>query len=310
MWLIAIFMGSNHMLPANRDMDMALICKVGHKKIGLTHTRNGELVKTKEWVATDFPSSGNLLSHLANSYGESHLGIAVTGWRDADSVLMDREHWAFNEAKIKEKYGFDHVTVVTDVEALGRSQLPVKDATMILRVGTRLGAAFIRGDNDITPLDVGCLNSYALSEVFKKHGIEPVDPHRLRWDMFLCGGGLIDIYAQFLKLKERPVIPTVTKEVFARAKEGDEEARKALKLFWDVFGLLCAELSVCLCEVEQVLISGSVVTENAEAFWDSDFRIKVAERRNQLKRNPALRVSLIDQEDPEREGLRKAFGRV
>lgn len=299
---------------------MDLIADIGatSTRCGLVDDR-GEIVKHEAFANETFPSLSALLRRfLAEARATDRplrAAIAVAAPVLGDEISMLNRDWRFSQAALREELGVGRLSVVNDFAAIAWS-LPS------LRVGERLqigsgepvANAAMGAVGPGSGLGVGALVPAAADgwAVVSGEGghvtlaastrIEAriVDAVRAEFghcsaERLLSGPGLLRIYMELARIRERASTLTEPAEVTALALRGEPLAVETMSLFFGLLGSVAGDLALTVGAHGGIFIAGGIVPRVPHLLEQSPFRERFASKgryRTLLERIPTYLITV------------------
>jgi len=305
--------------------------------IGATNTRcgllsdRGEVVKRESFANADFASPAELLSGFLDRRRATdrpkRAGLAIAAPILDDEISMLNLHWKFRQSELQADLGLARLVVVNDFEAVGWS-LPLIDASRRLAVGRtvvgppaamgvlgpgsglgvgglvpgREGWAAISGEGGHVTITPGNETEAEIAgEMTRRYG-------HCSAETLLSGPGLVRIYLELARLRDRESEIGDPADVTALALRGEPLALEAMNVFFGLLGSVAGNLALTLGARGGIFVAGGIVPRVSELFARSSFRERFLAKGRYRGYLDAIPTYLITDPVPAFLGLRTLLG--
>lgn len=262
-----------------------LLADVGGTNARLAIARNGQidLATVTRFRGDDFPNFDLVVEKFLSEQGDPRITavcVAVAGPVSGGKASLTNRDWSFSEERLARLTDADQVRLINDLTALGYATPALRgDGLDLLRAApedrARNGQALVVGagtglnvcavkvlpNGTITCMEAeeGHTNLPAniMARLIDEVGADAPKAFFSTEETF-AGRGLSRLHA--LRTGTEPVRSEVIAE---RAQSGEPEADATYRLFAELLGLLCRELSLRFMPLEGMFLAGSVARSMA-----------------------------------------------
>jgi glucokinase len=312
---------------------MDLIADIGatSTRCGLVNDR-GEIVKREAFANETFSSPTSLLRRfLAEGRATDRplrAAIAIAAPVLGDRISMLNRDWHLSQSELSADLDVSRLIVVNDFAAVAWS-LPSIGAPQRLQIGSGMqvphapmgvvgpgsglgvgalvpaaadGWAVVTGEGGHVSLAAATrIEARIVDAVRAEH--EHCSAERL-----LSGPGLVRIYVELAKIRERASTLTDPAEVTALAARGEPLASETMSIFFALLGSVAGDLALTIGAHGGIFVAGGIVPRIPDMLRQSPFRERFVSKgryRGYLERIPTC---LITAEVPAFIGLTRLLG--
>ncbi len=281
------------------------LCVVGdlggtRVRLALVSPETGDLERVSILPRIRYEGVLDAVSSWLADEGIGHVDeicLAVAGPVEGDHVRLPNTEWSFSCRELQQALG-THLTVINDftaqafaierlsedeLEWLGTPRPTKRGVEVVIGPGTGLGAAVRTTSGEIIPSEAGHIGLAPANE-------EEIRVLRLLMDVFsrvsiervVSGPGLENLFWAVSVMhgktaSPRPPVATAP-EIHDLALEGDAEALRAIRLFFDLLASFAGDMALANWATGGVFISGGVI-EKLEEFFDREhFRARFEDK--------------------------------
>jgi len=257
--------------------------------------RSFRLLYEERYSSQDYASFDELLTAFLRDTGQTgidHACFAIAGpvSTDGSSANVTNLPWQLQRDRLVKTYNINHVTLINDFHAVaagidtlsgdelqilqqGQPQTP--GTQLVIGAGTGLGVA----------LRIWTGSAYQVLATEAGHaGFAPANEQQQRLLSFLAsrytivsreqvlsGQGLVNIY-QFICEEDTTTARDIdAAQISHLADQGDDHCRRALALFFDIYGSECGNLALATLPFAGIYIAGGIAAKNLGALVQSGF---------------------------------------
>ncbi len=231
----------------------------------------------------------NFFQALEHFLKESYLKnintavIAVAGPVINGKSLITNLNWKINKFAIQNKFGFERVFLLNDLEALAWSYFILnsedfwwlkkeknkKYPALFIAPGTGLGISFVTKANDnpvIFPTEAGhVLFSPLKNEEFEFITFLKKKKRTPSWENALSGKGLMFWYEFFTNKKLKP------EEITSLALQKERQAQRAVRKIMELLGRKCALMALSVLPKGGIYLAGGLINGLTEFFLKKSY---------------------------------------
>ena len=303
--------------------DVFLAADVGgtHARIGLVRAGVSDrpavdVLAHRKYACADFPGLAAILADFRASQrtGLEHVVIACAGVVLEQRVVNANLPWPVEVPALKRELGLRHIVCINDFQAAAHAEqcmdpavtrlltpaatAPAPGPVLVLGPGTGLGAA-VRiphaGGWLVLPTEVG--HTAFAPGTPREMDVLRVQQRRSRHvatEQLVSGPGLVNLYRSLCVLDGETPSFEQPAAISQAAREGDELAREAVRMFCALLGSVIGDL--CLFSgATSVFVAGGILPQLHDFVPASDFHARMTDKgtlmRPMLERIP---VRLIE----------------
>ncbi len=300
----------------------ALVADIGgtNIRLGLADLSDLSIADVITYQCEDFDNIEFAIEKYLAETGHtvSHVCIDVATAVTGDFVSLTNNHWEFSQQALKQKFGWQYLSVINDFTAIamsvpnipdekkvqiGGSQAQVNKPIAIYGAGTGLGVAHLvhtgekwlpidgeGGHVDFAPIDQDEI--VVLQQLQKKYA-------RVSAEQILSGLGLVQIYQslcaeQGVEAKDYEPADVTTNAL----NNGDDLAVRSLQIFCRVLGSFGGNLALNVKALGGVYIAGGIVPRFIDYVKQSDFRARFDAKGRFGKLIEQIPVYVVTEEQP------------
>lgn len=300
----------------------ALVADIGgtNIRLGVADLSDLSISNIITYQCEDFANVDLAIERYFEQTGESvtHACIDVATAVTGDEVSLTNNHWCFSQNALKEKFGWEFLSVINDFTAIamsvpsisddkkvqiGGAEAQVNKPIAIYGAGTGLGVAHLvhtgekwlpidgeGGHVDFAPIDQDEIN--VLQQLQKKYV-------RVSAEQILSGLGLVQIYQSLCAvdgIEAKDLKPAdITEQALANE---DDYAVRSLQLFCRVLGSFGGNLALNVKALGGVYIAGGIVPRFIEYVKQSEFRARFDAKGRFGKLIETIPVYVVTEEQP------------
>jgi len=258
-----------------------------------------ELSNTAKLAVSGFDNFYDALEHYLTrlDHRPKYAAFALAGPKFNGAIRMTNLQWEASEIEIKNRFGFDLVTISNDFAAMARGAAIIPDdgfktvidgkvnysnPVAVFGPGTGLGVAGILPGKPlrILPTEGGysafAPQDYLEDEILK---IMRAELGFVASEHVLSGPGLLRSYKAICQIRGVSDIATQPDEVMAAAEANPKSvAREAVRVFCNVLGGFAGNTAYTLGASGGVIIAGGVARHVAPFIAASDFKTRFKSR--------------------------------
>lgn len=294
----------------------AVLCDVGGTNVSAALFDGEKLSKPLAWRTSDFTSGHELVARLLKEYCTGKLAFAIAGPVAAGFGKLTNGTLELSSTEILKIDGVTDCFVVNDIVAAAISELHAEqrsDAstlrhfdTLVLNVGTGFGGALMsRTGHGVMGIEPGRLSSSHFAKIINDSGLN--DQDFFEYESLVSGKGILQAFSSIAEKEGFSENPSDASEIFLMSKNGVVLAEKTISLFRKGLAIACAELSLFFPDINEIMLTGSVVTKNREKILQRGFSEVCLQRLALAGRDRSPSVTVISHQKPELIGLAKLF---
>ena len=315
------------------DRGGVVLADVGGTNVRFGLLKGGVLGPIEHLAVREYRCFGDALAVFMGRHVEGAATsaiLAVAGVVKGERCELTNYPWVVDAAELRTRFGFSHISLVNDFEAVAWSLPhltpddlrkvgggePMLDAPMLtLGPGTGLGVAayvplggdgfVLRSEGGHATLPSGSPRENAIVEHLRQH-FGHVSAERV-----LSGHGLENLYHAIASIDAAAVPQRSAAEITQAAIEGRcATSRAALDMFCALLGEVAGNLALSLGAQGGVYIAGGIVSHLRDELPRSQFRVRFQAKGRMSDYVVAIPVYLILHRDPAFIGLRSLAARL
>jgi glucokinase len=231
----------------------------------ISYLGSDEILETKKQSVDCLKNFNALVYDLLEEHGPiEHAVFSVAGPKINNEISMTNRDFKINTDALKNEFGFKSCYLLNDWESIGFSLAgtssqdiqflqtgePFNNTAFMIGPGTGLGAAFI-SESLVFPTEVGN-TKFTFHKILTDNGVRNVDSFNVLEDL-LSGRGISRLYENFSGVLNSP------EGTVALAKEGDQNALKAIQTFIDALAMSASDLALTYMSGRGIYIAGGLM---------------------------------------------------
>lgn len=258
-----------------------------------------ELSQTIKLPVRDYPSFYEALAFYLKGLDNrpKFAAFALAGPKFNGAIRMTNLNWEASEAKIKSRFGFDHVKIFNDFAAMARGAAIMPDdgfktvingkvnysnPVVVFGPGTGLGVAGILPGKPLRILPTeGGYCAFAPQDDLEDEILKILRAELgfVATEHILSGPGLLRSYKAICDIRGEDPIATQPDDVIAAAQANPaSSARETVRVFCNVLGGFAGNTAYLLGASGGVIIAGGVARHIAPFIAASDFESRFKSR--------------------------------